>query len=123
MNYIMQLYDMHSQQGQTILLGDFNSDLRYSASHRPRSRCLQRALEERNLYSVIPLDDETKYTFNNKGKDIRTMIDYVFVNIEYLSRIVGYTIDTGISYNISDHLPILVCMRSDPQMLHLVVQS
>ncbi len=61
---------------------------------------LQRALDERSLHSVVPLDDEAKYTFTTNCKEVKTMLDYVFVHIDNLHNVVGHTIDCTIPYNV-----------------------
>ncbi len=110
--YVMDTYDMCSQQCYTVLLGDFNTDIRDCVQGKVRSRCLLRMLSERHLYSVVPLDDSTRHSFHSKCNSYKTLIDYVFVDINNLPNIIGHLIDTNIPYSISDHLPILVCINT-----------
>ncbi len=109
----LDLYDTYSQQGETILFGDFNADLRHCTSLKGRAKCLRRALDERNLISVVPLDDNTICTYSSKCKTFKSMIDYVFIDREYRSNVLGYAIDKNITFSVSDHLPILAVFNAD----------
>lgn len=123
---VMEMYDICSQTGQTILMGYFNTDLRtHIVPVKKRAASLHRALTERQLYSVVPVDDATQYTFSTKDGLTRTLIDYVFFSKDDLYCVTGYLIDTNVPYSVSDHLPLMMfidikgsCKRYDGQKLN-----
>lgn len=105
------IYDKCIQEGETILVGDFNADIRHRIVSRRRARLLYLALRERDVVSLIPLDDNDLFTYSNKAKTQRSLIDYVFIGFDLRSKVIGYAIDNDVSFDLSDHNPILAVFR------------
>ncbi len=107
---LLEVYDVCSQTGETIILGDLNADLRVCATAKSRAKTLHRVLNERNLISVLPLDVNTMYTYASKCKSHTSMIDYVFIDRDRSNNVTGFCIYTHTPYSVSDHCPLFVCI-------------
>jgi len=78
LDYVMELYDQYAENGEVVILGDFNADIRIHLPRHTRARRLCRCTEERALISVVPIDDVSKYSFETKNKSTQSLIDCEF---------------------------------------------
>jgi endonuclease/exonuclease/phosphatase family metal-dependent hydrolase len=96
--HIKQLYLSYSQKYPTILLGDFNSDIKYKNAgikillNLPKTGCA--AFQKNRM----------EYTFNSKNPTER--LDYIFYNTDYIEYIDGSVLSNF--DQASDHLPLIM---------------
>jgi hypothetical protein len=109
---LFELYDIYSQYGPTLVVGDFNTDIRprTRTKWKLRSRALHRLLTNRSLESAVPMCDNT-FTYRSKDMSIKTLIDYVFVPDSAELDVVYATIVDSIPYSVSDHYLIKVSLK------------
>lgn len=112
--YIYQEINYNNYNGNSIILGDFNSNKIWDKDHHERNHSeVVRKLKEKNLisaYHYIFKEEQGKETKNTfylyRHPDKGYHIDHCFIKKE---RIINYQIlDDPFWLTLSDHLPILI---------------
>ena len=94
---IIEIYNQYSKEFPTLLVGDFNSDIKYE------NASINLLLNIPKIGSAL-LDNNKSKTFNSEKPTER--LDYIFYNTDYIEYIDGRVLT---EFNqASDHLPLLM---------------
>jgi endonuclease/exonuclease/phosphatase family metal-dependent hydrolase len=107
MRQIKKLYMQYYKEFPTILLGDFNSDVRFPDA----SIKLLLNLPKTGCVAFDPINSQN--TFSSKVPEVR--LDYIFYNEQFIKEISGKVLDQF--QEASDHLPLLMKFKFKNQTL------
>jgi endonuclease/exonuclease/phosphatase family metal-dependent hydrolase len=98
MEHVIDIYKKYSFQGPTILLGDFNSDPRYT------DPAIQNLMNLEDTGNAAFNSDSPQNTFSSRNPSER--LDYIFYNTTFIQEI-GSEIPENFG-EASDHIPVLL---------------
>ena len=128
LDFLWALYDLLSDKGQVLVLGDFNRDLRDTLGDKgkyPPNQCGSKLLDFANYFNLCPANllsncDGPLETYISDCGRHRSTLDYIFVPDCLFGNIIsGKTFDMQIE-NTSDHLPIMLELNYPTSSLDII---
>ena len=111
LNELFDTYDEFKENALTIICGDLNADVTKLNKSR-RDKILQTAINERGFVDISKYvtSDFPLFTYRQKGSTCKTLIDYILVPEIMEQSVLQFEILDTISYNISDHFPLVLSL-------------